>query len=439
MIFNQTFLYTLYALLAISGIACVQPKTVFESLPEGPWRGVLLLDRTPVVTYGDDRDIKKSFDFDSELPFTFTLGRDEKDSLYVEFENAREKIRNYHITTGKANPTSKDTVRIDFPTYDTHLIAVYEDGVMEGNWVVRYKENYMIPFKAVYGQNHRFIQSRPSEDSLISGQWKMVFEPETPDAYPGIGLFEQVGNVVTGTVLTETGDYRYLAGNIIKDKVYLSAFDGAHAFLIQGKLMAKDSMAGSFRSGKHYTATWLGNRDKNFHLQDAFSITKALNTQPIHFSFLNTEGHRVSLDSAAWSGKLKIIQVMGTWCPNCLDETNMIKAYFAKNNPEDIVWISLAFERYPEQEKALAQLKKYKQDQDLRHEILWGGLYKKEEAAKQLPFITGFSAYPTLLILDSENKIRHIHTGFSGPATREYDSFQTEFNHILESLSNEKK
>lgn len=429
----------LFVFFAVLITGCVQPKTTFESIPEGPWRGVLLLDRTPVVTYGDDRDIKKSFDFDSELPFTFILGRNENDSLYVEFENDKEKIRNYHITTGKASPASKDTVRIDFPTYDTHIIAVYEDGVMEGNWVVRYKENYMIPFKAVYGQNHRFIQTRPSEDYSISGQWKMVFEPETPDVYPGIGLFEQRGNVITGTVLTETGDYRYLAGNIIKDKIYVSAFDGAHAFLIQGKLISRDSMIGSFRSGKHYTAAWLGSRDNNFKLQDAFSITKATSDEPVHFSFLNTEGLKVSLDSLPWNGKMKIIQVMGTWCPNCLDETNMIKAYFSDNKPEDVVWISIAFERYAEQEKALEQLKKYKKEQDLQHDVLWGGLYKKDEAAKQLPFISGFSAYPTLLILDGENKIRHIHTGFSGPATREYESFQSEFSHILESIRHEKK
>src|SRR5690606_13993933 len=142
--------------ILLSLYSCVQPVKVFDSIPEGPWRGTLLLDRTPVVIYGDDRDITERFDLDSELPFTFAIGRTESDRLDAEFYNSQEKIRNFNITPGKSTISSKDTVRIDFLTFDTYLIAVYEDGVMEGNWVVNYKDNYMIPFKAVYGQNHRF-------------------------------------------------------------------------------------------------------------------------------------------------------------------------------------------------------------------------------------------------------------------------------------------
>src|SRR5690606_8758331 len=116
-----------------------------------------------------------------ELPFTFAIGRTESDSLYAEFYNSEEKIRNFNITTGKSTISSKDTVRIDFQTFDTYLIAVYEDGVMEGNWVVNYKDNYMIPFKAVYGQNHRFAHRTNKATHNIEGKWKFLFEPETPD------------------------------------------------------------------------------------------------------------------------------------------------------------------------------------------------------------------------------------------------------------------
>ena len=37
--------------------------------------------------------------------------------------------------------------------------------------------------------------------------------------------------------MTETGDYRYLDGVVSGSKMYLSAFDGAHAFLFNKKML----------------------------------------------------------------------------------------------------------------------------------------------------------------------------------------------------------
>lgn len=43
-------------------------------------------------------------------------------------------------------------------------------------------------------------------------------------------------------------------------------------------------------------------------------------------------------------------------------------------------------------------------------------------------------AYPTPLILDKNHRVRRIHTGFSGPATSEYASFQDNFNKFVAQL-----
>jgi thiol-disulfide isomerase/thioredoxin len=419
-------------------LSCIQPKQSFESIPEGPWRGVLLLDRMPVVKYGDDRDIKKNFDFDSELPFTFTIGRTGKDSLYAEFENGEEKIRIYDVFCGKATPSARDTFHVRFEAFDTYLSAVYEDGVLEGNWVVNYREKYMIPFKAVFGQNHRFVHKESKAEYNLAGKWQSLFEPGKKDEYPALGDFTQDGNEITGTFLTETGDYRYLHGNVIKNKVYLSAFDGAHAFLILAKFTHKDSLIGSFRSGKHYTADWMGFRNENFKLADPFGITKTQGNTKLDFTFPDTEGKTVSLSDDRFKNKIKLIQLTGTWCPNCLDETRMIQSYFSEKNPSDVAWISLAYERYTDQKKVMELLRRYKEKLNLRHDILWAGSYRKEEASKTLPQLSGITAYPTLLFVDADNDVRYIYTGFSGPATKEYESFKKEFENLIESVRHEK-
>ncbi|MBK8820723.1 MAG: redoxin domain-containing protein [Saprospiraceae bacterium] len=419
--------------------SCVQPKKEFESVPLGPWRGVLLLDRSPVVKYGDDRDIKKNFDFDSELAFTFDIGKDSLDKLFVEFYNGSEKIRIYDVTMGKKTISSKDTLHIDFIEYDTYINAIYEDGIMEGKWIVNYKENYSVPFKAVFGQNHRFDHKTETSMFDISGKWKTTFQPGKQEEYPAIGDFTQEGNIVRGTFLTETGDYRFLDGNIIKNKLYLSAFDGAHAFLFVGKFTHKDSLIGSFRSGINYTEEWIAHKDESFTLSDPFQLTSKSSDNPLNFVFPNTENQMVSINDNKYKNKIKIVQIMGTWCPNCYDETVMLKDYFKTSPSDEVAWISLGFERYKEKEKSIKQLAAYKNKMGLTHEVLWAGYYKKEEAIKSIPQLSEIKSYPTLLIIDQQNKIRHIHTGFSGPATKEYTKFKSDFENLINSLKDEGK
>lgn len=85
--------------------------------------------------------------------------------------------------------------------------------------------------------------------------------------------------------MTETGDYRFLDGNIIKNKLYLSAFDGAHAFLFVGKFTHKDSLIGSFRSGINYTEEWIAHKDESFTLSDPFQLTSKSSDNPLNFVF----------------------------------------------------------------------------------------------------------------------------------------------------------
>ena len=67
---------------------CVEPNTTFEKIPPGIWRGVLLLDRQPVQKYGDDRDIVKKFETDSELPFNFEVVYDNDTLFHIVIHNA---------------------------------------------------------------------------------------------------------------------------------------------------------------------------------------------------------------------------------------------------------------------------------------------------------------------------------------------------------------
>ena len=422
---------------SITSFSCVAPNSTFQKIPPGIWRGTVLLDRAPVQQYGDDRDIVKKFDIETELPFNFEVVYDNDSTFHIIIHNADERIKVDDITFGFDKSTAKDTIIIYFPVYDTRIKAIYEDGVMEGDWIVNYKENYRIPFKAVHGVSDRYsLVSNQSQN--VEGKWDCTFEIDTEDEYKAVGIFNQKDDVITGTFLTETGDYRFLEGKIVGSKMYLSAFDGAHAFLFNAKMMDDGTLSGTFRSGSQYTTNWEGTRNDTIALTDSYNLTKSVSEQPLSFAFKNTDGNMVGINDEKFKNKIKIIQIMGTWCPNCMDETVFLKEFLEKNPADDVVLLSIGFERYKDENKSLMALKRFKDKLDLEHEVLYGGYYDKKVASQAMPQLNRIMSYPTLIITDKNNQIVKIHTGFSGPATPGYDKFKTEFNEILFEIKRQK-
>jgi thiol-disulfide isomerase/thioredoxin len=427
--------YLLALIILISG--CVSPNTTFEKIPPGIWRAVLMLDRKPVQEYGDDRDIVKKFDADAELPFNFEVVYDNDSTFHLVIFNAEEKIVTQNIRFGRDKATGKDTVEIDFPIFDTRIKAIYEDGIMEGDWIVNYRENYKIPFKAVHGKNQRFEFLSDATANSVDGQWECQFEVGETSQYNATAIFKQLGSRVTGTFLTETGDYRFLDGMMVGKKLYLSAFDGAHAFLFLGKILEDGSITGTFRSGSHYTTNWAAQRSaKESLLRDPYQLTKMRENRPLQFSFPDVEGNLVNLDDEKFQNKAKIIQIMGTWCPNCLDETQFLMQYFKENPSEDIALVSLCFERYKDAEKAISSIQRYKENTGVTHDVLYAGYFDKKEALKQLPQLDTIMSYPTMLFVDKNNYVQSIHTGFSGPATPGFKEFSNEFSQKIKALRN---
>ncbi|MEM1214238.1 MAG: TlpA disulfide reductase family protein, partial [Bacteroidota bacterium] len=341
---------------------------------------------------------------------------------------------------GRSKARAKDSIRIDFPVYDSYMVGLFEQGLIEGKWVVNYKENYEIPFIARYGENHRFTTVPKPTTIDLTGTWEVLFEDEN-SSYPGIGEFKQEGNQVTGTFRTETGDYRFLEGQISDRKLYMSVFDGSHAFLFEAQIEADgDEMVGFFRSGTHYRSIWTAKRNAAAQLTSPNELTQATAAdQRFNFSFLDTNGDSIRLTDAAFDDKVKLVQIMGTWCPNCRDETTFLVDYLKNNSHPDLAVIGIGFERYRQEERALAALKRYQDQLDIPYPLLWGGYYNKSEATAALTGLDKVISYPTLLFIDRNNRIRKIHTGFNGPATSKFAAFQEEFKTTLATLLAEGK
>ncbi len=420
--------------------SCIEPYQPYTRVAPGIWRGVLKLDaqqQTPAV---QDGKLQPQLAFEEvtngELPFLFELIYDDDTTFHIEIINGEERIPVYDITFGRSKARAKDSIRIDFPVFDTHIEALVEADVMEGAWVVHYRPHYRVHFVARHGQDWRFTTLKKAPVMDLTGRWACTFGLAEDAPYPALAEFRQNGNHLLGTFLTETGDYRFLEGTVQRDKFYLSAFDGAHAFLFEGKILPDSTLIGLFYSGKHYKTTWEGRRDPDFRLTHPDSLTSLKpGYEKLSFSFLEASGTTLSLEDPAFAGKAKLIQIMGTWCPNCHDQTVFLQDYFRKKPDTALALISIAFERYRDTSKVLAQLQRYKQKMHIDWPVLWGGYYDKKEAAAALPMLEHVLSYPTLLFVDKNDRVHYIHTGFSGPATSAFPEFVQTFEEKLKTLT----
>lgn len=310
-----------------------------------------------------------------------------------------------------------DSVIIPMHIFDAEIRAKLEGEKLTGTWIKKYADDYEIPFEATLG--HSTKEQRKATTKSISGRWKVWFSSDT--VHHAIGQFTQGNNRVSGTFLTTTGDYRFLTGRVIDDSLYLTTFDGEHAFLFYAKIKDDLSLEGQFHSGKTWNESWVATKDENATLASADSITylKASYTR-FDFEALNLDRETISLKDEQYAGTPVLVQIMGTWCPNCMDETAFLADWALKKKPDNLKIISLAFERKNDFEYAKERLEALKQRYNIPYELAFAGPSDKKAAGEKLPSLNAVIAYPTLLFLDANHSVVKIHTGFTGPGTGDY-------------------
>jgi hypothetical protein len=256
-----------FILIAFLGAGCFVVGDQYAGLPPGPWRAVLRLDYVPVTPNprGEPLPEKLNLQFEEvtagELPFNFEVVYDDEARFHIELINAGQRIRVDDILIGKDRTSAKDTLLIRFPgAENAYIRARYEQNVIEGEWVIaEAAQERSVPFVARYGKAYRFTELRKTPAADLSGRWRATFGEDQPT--PAVGEFQQKGNYLTGAFSTPEGDYRHLEGTVQADKVYLSSFDGRHAYLFEGKILPDGTLIGSFRSGRNRPVIWQAQSD----------------------------------------------------------------------------------------------------------------------------------------------------------------------------------
>lgn len=402
--------YILTCLIALMIFSCAEENKI-QNLKNGTYRAILEVQ-------------------DNEgLPFNFEV----ISPTGLKIFNAEEVIEVDEVEY------RNDSIFISTPVFEGYIAATFEGDNLRGSFIKESLDR-VVPFSAEYNNDNRFeIKSKATQNA--SGIWETVFSKGiTDDEYIAKGIFKQNGNIVTGTFRTTTGDYRYLEGVMDGDTMKLSTFDGAHAFLFTAKV-SDSTMEGNFYSGNHWKEPFIAKRNDAYELPSANDLTFLKEGyDSIDFVFPNTSDELISIKDDRFKDKVVIVQIMGTWCPNCLDESKYYAEFYKNNRDQNIEIVALAFEYAKTKEKALSRIDRLQTKIGIDYPVLLAqyGTSDKAKAQEKLPMLNSVLSYPTSIFIDKTGKVRKIHTGFNGPATGEkYVEFKKEFEEFVDLLLGE--
>lgn len=381
-----------------------------QQIPNGNWKGLIHYDNVNV-------------------PFIFNFNNSTNTSAIVTIYNAEEEIIIDNVII------KNDSVFVPMYVFDAVIKAVYKDGELEGEWHKNYKD-YTGPRFTAKLNLPRFDEIT-LPNAPINHAWDITFQQPNGQSSKAVGLIEQSGSKVTGTIMTKVGDFRYFEGVAFKDSIKMSSFDGVHAFLILGKYNG-DTWSGVFHYENGYSENWTATYKEEASLPNPFSlVTVEPETHKPYYDILTAGGEYDAIEPDILDGKVVIIQLMGTWCPNSLDQTKYLTEWYRTQNQEDVSLIAITYEPG---NKAYAQnrINTYSELLKISYPLYIGGSMSKGQAALAFPNMGKINAFPTLIMIDKQGYIRYIDSYFNGPATGVYyHEFDNTFNKKVTKLLRE--
>ena len=372
-----------------------------------------------------------------ELPIQFEINPGSKSgNLDIKLINGAEKS-----TLGESFFRA-DSLVIPFDLYEAELVfQVTKTTEMKGFFVKKRngKTAYRLPVSAQASSADRFLNLQPANVN-VSGKWMADFYSDATNHSPGVGVFEQKGNKVTGTFLRTSGDYRFLQGNVSGDSLFLSYFDGSGVNMLRAKVSGTQ-FTGRFTSGLSGVRTVDGKLDPAAALPD---LKKLSFLKPgfdrLDFKLPTTSGEQISLQDDRYKNKVIVIELMGSWCPNCLDESRYLAPFYTKYKDKGVEVIGIAFENSPDIAIAGPKINNFQKKIGITYPLLFAGTAEDKTIERVLPMLSKMNGYPTTFIIDKKGIVREIHTGFSGPGTgKYYADWISDFEHTIQSLLAEKQ
>jgi len=150
------------------------------------------------------------------------------------------------------------------------------------------------------------------------------------------------------------------------------------------------------------------------------------------FSFPDLEGKPVSNADPRFQGKVVLVDITGTWCPNCHDEAPFLQELYAKYRALGLEVVALDFEE-AEQLQSLSRAKAFVRKYGIEYVYLIAG--EPKDLQTKVPQAENLNSWPTTFILGRDGRVRAVHAGFAAPASGEFHrALKREFASTIERL-----
>lgn len=338
-----------------------------------------------------------------------------------------------------------DSLFFETPTFESSFRSrISNKTTLTGQWTKGTATNTQYwPFRALLDPAPRFPATKQPAHN-ISGRWKVDITRPNGTLRPAIAEFKQVKDKLYGTFLTPSGDYRFLEGRVNGDSLYLSVFDGAHVYLFTAHIPDKDHItSGVFLSGFAGKENWVAQRDATAQLPDVGNTPEMLaGEERLSFRFPDLDSQLVSINDARFQNKVVLVQLMGSWCPNCMDETKFLTELYPKYHKRGVEIVALAYENSTDFQRSRKSLLKFRERFNVPYPMLITGAWVNDSlrTQKTLPQLSPIKVFPTTIYIGKDGKVKKIHSGFYGPGTGEhYEALKKEVIELLEEMLDAKQ
>ncbi|MDA1095230.1 MAG: TlpA disulfide reductase family protein [Acidobacteria bacterium] len=357
-----------------------------------------------------------------EIPFLFEIA-DNGERVEGTFFNGELRV----ISTG--GRFEDGTLSLAFDQYASAIEATYAQGRLEGHYERGTRQPY--PFAA---RPATPTETATPDVPAIAGVWTIPTESNKGEKAWRF-IVRQTGAAVSGAILRVDGDTGNLTGAYRDGTFVMSHFSGARPLLLEVTLEDDGSLRLLQNRGRELTAVRSDSAagaalpeptDPSLH------TTVADPQEPFRFSFPDLEGRVVTNEDARFAGKVVVVNVTGSWCPNCHDEAPFLAELYDTYRDLGLEIVGLSFEEADQLENP-TRLRAFIEEYGLGYTFLLAGV--PDDVNVKIPQAVNLNAFPTTFILGRDGRARGVHAGFPSPASGSfYEEARQQVTTLVEAL-----
>jgi thiol-disulfide isomerase/thioredoxin len=379
------------------------PILMAESLA-GLWQGT--------VTVGDQ-----------QVPFKFEIQGDGS-SIKGSFFNGEERF------TSTSGQFADDALTLNWEYFASKLDAKLANGALDGTYYRA--RSSAAPFHA-----QRFTAPPVAKGKVpsIDGLWVLENVKSSKGESAWNLIVKQKGAEVSAAILRVDGDTGTLSGSYRDGKFLLSHFSGVRPATLEISA-AGDGTLTAVQNGKETMTAYRPDVARAKGLPEPTDPTQHTSMKdasgPFHFSFADLAGNTVTDKDPRFRGKVVLVNITGSWCPNCHDEAPFLAEIYKKFRAQGLEIVALSFEE-ADQLKDPTRLRAFIKKYGIDYTVLLGGT--TDEAKEKLSQTQNWDAWPTTFFVGRDGRVRGVHAGFPSKASGElYAKAKAEFTEKVEHL-----